>query len=382
MKYILLPVIVSLLSLNQALAQYRGGSQDGYSFLQSNGSQNNLPGVYLGGTNDGHSRFNSSNLNVSPGIYFGGNDDGVAFLQAKGIQNLSPNIYSGGTEDGVSSFRARAVQNLSPGIYKGGTDDGFALALTQVQNTTPPIYLGGANDGYDMAAVKGFSNALPPIYLGGGNDGDAEDGYSFTVSLRQNATELPPIVRGDRTILLVQLTGNWFNDDAVLGWSIESKTGFDHFEMQRSVDGGKTFDAVGDVAISSGDGAYQEYRYTDVRAYNLPADFLLYRLKCVDKEGGFIYSAIVRLAKDKSEPVIVAYPNPTSGRFTLALLNVTNLTGYGYVLTNNEGKILKRAGIQESNTAFDLSGYSSATYHLFLYKEGKSIQHFTILLTQ
>jgi hypothetical protein len=52
------------------------------------------------------------------------------------------------------------------------------------------------------------------------------------------------------------------------------------------------------------------------------------------------------------------------------------------VLSNVDGKLMKRGSIEEANTSFDLGGYSSATYHLFLFKDGKSVQHFTILLTQ
>ncbi len=381
MKYILLPVLASLLSIQPALGQYRGGSRDGYSILQAKGIQNNLPGIYNGGPNDGHARFTTTTQNAIPGIYSGGNNDGVAFSQAKGAQNTIPEIYAGGANDGFSFFSA-ATQNALPGIYYGGSNDGFSGALASTQNTTPPIYLGGANDGVDMwSGGRGQENELPAIYRGGANDGDAEDGYAFAVSLQQNGTE-PPIIRGERKTTLIDLSGTWFNDDAVLAWSTSTSSDLNHFELQRSADGGGSFEAIGTIELNPEAGNQQEYRYTDVRAYHLSADFLLYRLKCVDKQGGFRYSAIVRLSKDKTAPVIVAYPNPTSGRFTLAMLNVTDVRGYGYILSNAEGKILKRGSIESASSSFDLSGYSAASYHLFLYKDGKSIQHFTILLTQ
>src|SRR4030095_14971223 len=128
MKYILLPALLSLFFIRSADAQYRGGTQDGYNFFHPKGIQNESPGIYFGGPNDGHASFVTDSQNASPGIYFGGTYDGFSFLQAKGIQNTSPNIYLGGSNDGFSLFATR-TQNALPGIYAGGSNDGFALAL-------------------------------------------------------------------------------------------------------------------------------------------------------------------------------------------------------------------------------------------------------------
>ena len=181
---------------------------------------------------------------------------------------------------------------------------------------------------------------------------------------------------------MLQLSGAWFNEDAILGWRTSTSPELDHFEIQRSTDAGKSFDMIGSVPRNPEAGDQQDYRYSDLKAYHLSADYILYRLKCVDGDGSFKYSAIVRLSMDKSAPVIMAYPNPTSGRFTLAIVNAADLSNYEYTLMTAEGKILKRGTIQESNTSFDLSAYAAATYRLFITQKGKPVQHFTILLTK
>jgi hypothetical protein len=381
MKYILLLVFPTLCSSFSAVAQYKGGSNDGSDWLQLKGIQHPFPEIYNGGVNDGHSTVALAGQNPGPEIYAGGADDGVAASQAKGFQNRMPGIYAGGADDGVSSVSTRTLHAL-PNIYTGGNEDGVAAAAVLAMNGTPSIYLGGANDGVNMAGEgRGLENMLPPIYAGGGNNPD--DGYDFTVSLHQNENNPgpPPARDALRTVPLVQLSGTWFNDDAVLGWQAAAGAGFDHFELERSEDGGAHFASI--ATIEPYTAATQwDYRYTDVRAYYIPGDYLLYRLRSVDQKGGAGYSAVVKLSKDKTAPVIVAYPNPTSGRFTLALLNVADTKGYTYVLSNVDGKLMKRGSIEEANTSFDLGGYSSATYHLFLFKDGKSVQHFTILLTQ
>jgi hypothetical protein len=165
-----------------------------------------------------------------------------------------------------------------------------------------------------------------------------------------------------------------------LAWHTAEEKGLDHFELERSIDEGRTFSSIARIDPNNIPAQY-DYRYSDVGAYRLPPDFLLYRLKCVDQREGFRYSAIVKLSKDKTLPVIVAYPNPTSGRFTLALMNVQDFSGYAFVLSGIDGKIVQRGTIAEANTSFDLSRQAASTYHLFLFKDGKQVQHFTILLT-
>ena len=53
MKYILLLVFPALCSSFYAIAQYRGGSNDGSHWLQLKGIQHPLPGIYSGGIQQG-----------------------------------------------------------------------------------------------------------------------------------------------------------------------------------------------------------------------------------------------------------------------------------------------------------------------------------------
>ncbi len=368
MKYLILPVFASLIALSPASAQFKGGSNDGIAFSAVL-AQNALPNIFRGGNNDGHASITVSNQNAIPGIYLGGNNDGVALANVSN-QNAIPGIYLGGINDGVSLFNAVGL-NASPGIYAGGFNDGHAIALAASQNALPGIYLGGLADGVAIAGASN-ANALPGIYFGG-----AADGYAITVSLNQNPSgQIVPL-----PLELLKFSGSWFNDDAVLAWETGEEGALDHFELERSDDAGRHFDFVSSIALNAQSGEH-DYRYTDVKAYYLPADFLLYRLKCVGRNGGVKYSATVRLNKDKSLPVFVAYPNPTAGRFTLAIMNVKDIIGYDYVLSTMEGKILKREKVREANTSIDLSGFAASTYHLSLFKDGKLAQHFTISLIQ
>lgn len=315
---------------------------------------------------DGISSILSLAQNVLPSIFRGGPNDGVASVVIS-QQNKNPSIYFGGANDGVA-FNTAFGQNNIPQIYTGGQDDGEAIGLASAQNALPSIYKGGLNDGVAGTTIAN-QNALPSIYTGGPNDG-----VDMAIKLRQNSSDPLPLS-------LLEFKGAWFNDDALLSWEIATTNALDHFELERSEDAGQHFSAIASIDPNQ-DPTQQEYRYTDVRAWYLNTDIILYRLKAVDKKGDFTYSAIATLQKDKSAPSFAAYPNPTSGHFTLALMNVTTYSDYEFQILSSDGKMLKRGTITNAHTPFDLSRYPAASYVLMLYKKAIPIQHFTIILTQ
>jgi hypothetical protein len=348
----------------KGFAQYKGGSNDGTALATAT-NQNAIPNIYSGGINDGVALNVVTNQNPITNIYTGGINDGVA-LNVVTNQNPITNIYTGGINDGVA-LNVVTNQNPITNIYTGGINDGVALNVVTNQNPITNIYTGGINDGVAMSSVVN-NNPLPAIYSGGINDG-----YAFTVALNQNLSVPLPVT-------LLYFTGAWADRTAVIDWETGIETNLDHFELERSDDGGNSFGFVASIMPNTPANGHQ-YRYYDTKAYNLPVDYFLYRLKAIDKNGGFKYSAIVRLAKDKKAPVIVAYPNPTSGHFTLTMSNTPNLNGYSYVVVSTDGKLMKKGIIQQNSTSFDLAAFPAGIYHLSVYKDRDLLQHFAIVLT-
>jgi hypothetical protein len=358
-------LLVSLLFCSvKNFAQYKGGSNDGTSLAESI-NQNTLPAIYSGGINDGVALNVVTNQNPITNIYTGGINDGVAISTTLNSNPL-PSIYSGGINDGVA-LDIVTNQNPITNIYTGGINDGVALDVVTNQNPIANIYTGGINDGVAFSNSVN-NNPLPAIYAGGINDG-----YAITVALGQNPSIPLPIT-------LLYFTGAWANHDAIISWETGIETNLDHFELERSDDAGSSFNMISSIMPNGPTNAHI-YSYADSKAYNLPANYFLYRLKAVDKNGGFKYSAVVRLAKDKTAPVIIAYPNPTTGQFTLTLGNTPDLNGYSYVLSSTEGRIIKRELIRQNSTLFNLGNLPSAIYHLSIYKNRDLLQHFAIVLS-
>lgn len=347
-------------------AQYRGGSNDGFSNA-SYSTQNATPNIARGGSNDGHSGVLVSSQNETPSIFHGGTNDGFA-SGATLNQNRNPSIYLGGTNDGWGST-SNSNANLNPSIYFGGANDGFAQTVATAQNSNPEIYFGGVNDGMATLTPAAKQNGSPEIYTGGANDG-----FDMSIKLRQNSSFPLPIS-------LLNFSGQWFNDDALISWQVNWAEGLDHFELERSEDGGLNYSLVATIAPNP-DVSQLDYRFTDVRAWQLPTDLLLYRLKLVEKQGKFSYSGIAKLRKDKAAPAFAAYPNPTSGRLSLVLMNVTDYSAYSYQVSSRDGKLLLRAPVTGEKTAIDLSRNPAGAYILMLFSKDIPVQYFTIILNQ
>ncbi len=93
------------------------------------------------------------------------------------------------------------------------------------------------------------------------------------------------------------------NNAAELKWETENQENFSHFEIERasSVDG--SFEKIATLnATSTPEGSYS---YTDGNAFRLMQK-AFYRLKMVDEDGGFTYSAVMSMAFDNAPSVIVS----------------------------------------------------------------------------
>ena len=94
-----------------------------------------------------------------------------------------------------------------------------------------------------------------------------------------------------------------------LKWTAENPQGFSHFVIERSTDG-LNFAAIGQVNTLNP----ASFTFTD---NNLPrASNVYYRLKLVDIDGAFKYSAILYV-KLNAEATAIIYPNPVSEKLQL-----------------------------------------------------------------
>ncbi len=124
---------------------------------------------------------------------------------------------------------------------------------------------------------------------------------------------------------LTVFTGKYAADKSLLNWTIERADGFSHFEIERSVDGGNTFEKVGTVQWFSGQNGYSFA--DDVATLD---GTILYRLKMVDQNRVFKYSNIIAVKLPDFNGQVAVYPNPATDIIRLSFRKPAT----GYLLVN------------------------------------------------
>ena len=159
--YKLTILLVCLCFYEQTVAQFNGGTGDGFSVA---------------------SRTKALLTNEGLLIYYGGNGDGFAVNTS--VKNLLTDeaitIYFGGNGDGfaVNTASIPLSTNVITAIFNGGVGDGFAVD-TSVKNLlldeAVALYFGGNGDGFavDTSIKNLLLNEAIALYFGGNGDGFA-----------------------------------------------------------------------------------------------------------------------------------------------------------------------------------------------------------------
>jgi Secretion system C-terminal sorting domain len=162
------------------------------------------------------------------------------------------------------------------------------------------------------------------------------------------------------SVRLQSFTGSVVNDKVQLGWQAQSETNFSHYEVERSIDG-RNFTTIGTVA-SVPDGLYS---FADNSIAG--ASKFYYRIKMVDKDGKFSYSAIISITTKGNINVSLA-PNPAKN-----YLNVNGLKSKGEIkIYDITGRVVKtEKNITAQAISIDIAALNNGTY-ILQYFDGAS----------
>lgn len=139
-----------------------------------------------------------------------------------------------------------------------------------------------------------------------GADGDVSefDIYTFLTSL---------------PVSLVDFTATPNDQQVNLNWATSEETDNSHFEIERSANPESGFENIGKVLGNATTGAFNNYAFTD----EVPTSGVnYYRLRQVDFDGGFEYSAVISVEMNiSSDRQLAVFPNPaaSNGRLTINL---------------------------------------------------------------
>ncbi|MBS1576753.1 MAG: T9SS type A sorting domain-containing protein, partial [Bacteroidetes bacterium] len=145
----------------------------------------------------------------------------------------------------------------------------------------------------------------------------------------------------------------------ILNWKIESASQFSHFEIERSNDG-RSFSTIANVPLGTGN----EYSFTDNRING--SSILYYRLKMVDIDGRYKYSAILKSGENNK---LMITPNPARD-----YLYINGLTQKGELkIIDIAGKILRKQFINAQSISVHIDFLQTGLY-LLQYSDGRQIK--------
>jgi len=163
----------------------------------------------------------------------------------------------------------------------------------------------------------------------------------------------------------------------LVSWETASEVNTSHFMVEKSSDG-RTFNSIGAVVAKGGN---SNYSLTD-KALLTGDNF--YRIKSVDKDGQFQYSAIAKLNYGKTGNVVVSiYPNPAT---TVLNIQTANLEKgkYQIRMLNQNGSVVLTRTIAITNPLqqqiIDVEQLNNGVYLIqLLNNDGASIQTKTFI---
>jgi hypothetical protein len=318
---------VNLTGVTPGVHQLRVRTRDanGYWSITASQTFENLQPLYSNG---------STLVNITAAEYFIDTDPGVGAATnipvspAANINNLLVSIDLTGT--GTPGNKLLFVRSMD-------ANGKWSISNTTQFNNAVYIYPPAATASGNITAMEyyidtdpGFGNATPITVPG--NTGDVNN-YAVNLNLsgslsvgfhylyirsKQNPWSLTTIVpfSASTTLPLTWLyvkgqmqSGN----TSLISWGTASESNTRYFEIEHSTDGSAflkagTVNAAGNSSVA----LYYSFTHTD-----MPAGMNFYRIKQVDLDGRFTYSAVITLLNRNGQTQTLIAPNPVENLLTI-----------------------------------------------------------------
>jgi hypothetical protein len=179
-------------------------------------------------------------------------------------------------------------------------------------------------------------------------DGCESERAKISVVVNENCAILP--------VTLIEITAKPEENNVIVFWRTVYELNSDKFEIQRSTDPVKGFDAVGLVTSKNKrDGESYEFKDRLVPS----TKNIYYRLKMVDLDGTYAYSRIV-VVNNKDTRNVILFPNPVSDYFQIVADKKNEVSGVS--IKNIEGKLIRHFDGNSITTKYDVSKLAEGSY--------------------
>ena len=247
----------------------------------------------------------------------------------------------------------------------------LTLKKTQLDKL-PPIYELWLMDRYKKDSLDLRNNANYVFDISKSDTGSYGDNRFYIIARQNKALG----------VHLLNFTATKQPASVPIAWKTENEENYTNFTVQRSTDGGVTFDVLGGFASNS----QGDYTFVDKNPVNTVD---IYRLKIEDLNGDITYSKAITVIYDPSKVVAVStkiniFPNPAVGMVHVAInqpgLITTGLSGvqsvnhlatlsttsktssYGIKIISITGSIVKTATSTTPDWQDNISSLLPGTY--------------------
>jgi ELWxxDGT repeat protein len=154
-----------------------------------------------------------------------------------------------------------------------------------------------------------------------------------------------------------------------VNWATASEINTKSFVVERSIDG-VHFNALGTVAAAGNSNTARQYQYTDASALQAGASTLYYRLRTVDNDGKYTYTAILPVQMKGGMFKITLSPNPVRNQLSVAF-STNNAKTATLRVTDANGKVVYQQQFQTNGVAsmqqyINVSDYAAGAYFVQL----------------
>ncbi|MEP7165283.1 MAG: alpha-amylase family glycosyl hydrolase [Ferruginibacter sp.] len=220
--------------------------------------------------------------------------------------------------------------------------------LRVTQGTTHLVVIGNFDVVSQTSAVTFPSAGTWYDYLNGTTITATGASQSFTLQPGEYHVYLNQFV--PIPVTLISFTGKNTGNINLLSWTVNNEQDLSRYELERSTDG-LHFSTVGSVTATGS----SNYSYND-NINGISAAVYYYRLKSIDKDGNYKYSAIVRIRTINRGWTIEATPNPFTEKIQVNIESAIKDEGT-MILSDLSGKQLFKQPITLSpgNNAFEIT---------------------------
>ncbi|HKO81034.1 MAG TPA: PQQ-dependent sugar dehydrogenase [Chitinophagaceae bacterium] len=212
------------------------------------------------------------------------------------------------------------------------------------------------------AAIAASTQLINPVFA----EAHGTNGYVLQANINSfssfyfssNAITLP--------MELVYFKGSLQNNSTLLQWETNNENNSSHFVVERSIDG-RNFETIGTVTAGGTTTTAIQYSHIDNDAAHLSSLIIYYRLKMVDIDDKFKYSAVVTIYLPDITNRIVISPNPAKDE-TKVMITSTLSGEVQWKLTDNNGRIVMQNTFYirkgSNNLAINIGNLPGGLYYL------------------